>query len=843
MSSSREVSPNAGLIIQIILQWLGTGSFSPTQVSVEQMKQYCEQFAGDAYKQDRDDVREWLIQYIESQMSKNENEARGLEQANSLMREQYQGSRKRRLEAFTFFRDNIPLVKGSGSAKDGKKKVMVALEGAIQLLFAQLFIYFWSPSIAFFVYVSMNDLKWVESALKKAKNEKEIEELVNYRDPMEGCTPLMAAAEHGYVEMVKFLLAVPGIDVNATSKNENKSALQLAELQGHQAIVSVLSAHANMPVLATDKFEKPASLLSEKVFSQDMRKATILRILHQWKPGGSLGNIKDDIDRLNRVTSQLTGNADKSDRKEYRKMLVQGIKGIERAIVNHKDATSSQEDQERRNSYLETMLAFFISLRDDLQMIGGYGSAEKGKKRAMVEIEMAIQAVYGEILKAGSNPCYHFFKQVEKNKIAEVGKLLASVDDETKKQWVQHHDPVGGFTPLIVAAGLGHLEMVKILLAIPGVDVNAVSREQKMSALQFAVQNGHREVVSTLLTVEDIDLYYRDYYGQTAKHVAYVNSFGDIEQDIIREMSKRYEKSQASVKEKLDELKGALDISTVESIIKFINQQPLNFDGDDSYFYRKQLRRELVAIFETRVQSLLNNPNCTLEALKLECYFLVALRDELNLIKGMQGESADPKTSMVAIKGLIEKLALKEAEKLPSKDVNDVKEAILILALPSKEVPSIISDLMDSYFLSSDQALVDQARRVMAKLSPDQKKRVKEKLLSHVQGVAAEYKNYLSNDHWIYALSNDCQDAKNKTVLFEIFRTGDNKKVNYDTGTWIKFLSLMTNGNFLKPELSKKGGVRSKWYSPFHGNEPKEEEMTGGPSKSKSPSPDGKSGH
>lgn len=52
-------------------------------------------------------------------------------------------------------------------------------------------------------------------------------------------TPLMYAAEHGYIEIVRLLLELPQIDVLQTNKN-GKSALQLAAQNDHQKIVDML---------------------------------------------------------------------------------------------------------------------------------------------------------------------------------------------------------------------------------------------------------------------------------------------------------------------------------------------------------------------------------------------------------------------------------------------------------------------------------------------------------------------------------------------------------------------------------------------------------------------------
>ena len=52
----------------------------------------------------------------------------------------------------------------------------------------------------------------------------------------------MLAADRGHTEMVTALLAAPGLDVNAADGGVGRTALTLAEGQGHVEIMSLLRA-------------------------------------------------------------------------------------------------------------------------------------------------------------------------------------------------------------------------------------------------------------------------------------------------------------------------------------------------------------------------------------------------------------------------------------------------------------------------------------------------------------------------------------------------------------------------------------------------------------------------
>ena len=62
-----------------------------------------------------------------------------------------------------------------------------------------------------------------------------------------------------------------------------------------------------------------------------------------------------------------------------------------------------------------------------------------------------------------------------------------------------------GFSALILAAGMGNLEIVRLLVTRPGVDVNLVE-SNSCSALMIACMHGYCEVAATILEREDCDV-------------------------------------------------------------------------------------------------------------------------------------------------------------------------------------------------------------------------------------------------------------------------------------------------------------------------------------------------
>jgi ankyrin repeat protein len=82
-------------------------------------------------------------------------------------------------------------------------------------------------------------------------------------------------------------------------------------------------------------------------------------------------------------------------------------------------------------------------------------------------------------------------------------------------------------TPLHLAAAQGMEEMVKILLAHPGIDVNSRDKSGE-TPLQAAAYNGYMEILVLLLARADIDLALRLSYGVTPLYLAAKNGHEEL---------------------------------------------------------------------------------------------------------------------------------------------------------------------------------------------------------------------------------------------------------------------------------------------------------------------------
>jgi len=88
----------------------------------------------------------------------------------------------------------------------------------------------------------------------------------------DGCTPLYNASWDGHVEVVKLLLAAPGIDVNQADNGYGRTPLYSASRRNNARIVSLLL-HADAdPYLANNNGLRPI----------DVARGRARRILERW---------------------------------------------------------------------------------------------------------------------------------------------------------------------------------------------------------------------------------------------------------------------------------------------------------------------------------------------------------------------------------------------------------------------------------------------------------------------------------------------------------------------------------------------------------------------------------
>ncbi|KAM3076143.1 hypothetical protein ACMFMG_006342 [Clarireedia jacksonii] len=89
-----------------------------------------------------------------------------------------------------------------------------------------------------------------------------------------------------------------------------------------------------------------------------------------------------------------------------------------------------------------------------------------------------------------------------------------------------------GNTPLLLAAKEGHKDVVQLLLATDGVDLNCKDKEN-LTPLSWAAWNGHKDVVQLLLATNGVDLNCRDTYDGTPLLLAAQEGHKDVVQLLL----------------------------------------------------------------------------------------------------------------------------------------------------------------------------------------------------------------------------------------------------------------------------------------------------------------------
>jgi len=122
---------------------------------------------------------------------------------------------------------------------------------------------------------------------------------------------------------------------------------------------------------------------------------------------------------------------------------------------------------------------------------------------------------------------FNCFMAAVAGKVPKLIKLL--IDREVNVNFVMDD----GATALLFAAQNGHLEIVKTLLTAKNINVNFVSNDGSASALFYAAENGHLEIIKELLAAKNINVNLAMKNGATALFIAAVKGHTEIVKSLL----------------------------------------------------------------------------------------------------------------------------------------------------------------------------------------------------------------------------------------------------------------------------------------------------------------------
>ena len=320
-------------------------------------------------------------------------------------------------------------------------------------------------------------------------------------------TPLARAAASGHVNICKFLLEQPDIDVNKGGYY-NRSPLLMAAWEGHKAIVEMLLAHPNIRLSIVKAGQAGNTPLSK----------------------GKTKYIKDLIKKY--IDEHLGGGYDavkmKYGKDALEKACKDGAFADVEILINGGDDVNAKAKSDNNNTPLTRACAngksecvrLLLASPNINVNICGYNDrspllmcAWEGHTECvrMLCEHPDITPSLTKKGKAGHSP-------LSKAKTAKIKKFImdaingnasakvAYEFDEMKKKY--------GKGPLALAAKGNHLEDVKCLIS-GGEDVNQVAN-QGNTALIYASWKGHHKIVVELLKSPDLDLSKQNDNGDTA---------------------------------------------------------------------------------------------------------------------------------------------------------------------------------------------------------------------------------------------------------------------------------------------------------------------------------------
>jgi ankyrin repeat protein len=335
-------------------------------------------------------------------------------------------------------------------------------------------------------------------------------------------TPLIVAAAKGYLEIVKELIIRPGINVNAAVPGDI-TPLLLATQEGHEDIVAALLTHPDIDInLQSAPNLTPLIIAANKGYIGimtllmddpriDINKAGSdgMTPLHSAVKGGNIDAVRLLLSRPGiLINAESKGN--------YTPLSVAiyfGRTDIIDALLAHPDIDVNKGAERK----LPLRLAIEKNMRDVITALLARPDIDINKGTPIItalyqgDTETALLILQHPAIDINihinmvDTPLTY---AIMKGNTAVVAALLAKPGIDVREG-----------NPLLIAVNQERLDIVKLLVAHQGLDVNQASSDG-ITPLQAATKEGNDEIVAALLDAPGINVNLRDSKGRTPLYVA-----------------------------------------------------------------------------------------------------------------------------------------------------------------------------------------------------------------------------------------------------------------------------------------------------------------------------------
>ncbi|KYO45257.1 transient receptor potential cation channel, subfamily N, member 1 isoform A [Alligator mississippiensis] len=329
-----------------------------------------------------------------------------------------------------------------------------------------------------------------------------------------GLTPLHLSAQNGYNHLVKLLVETHLASIDAMTLSK-QTPLHLAALNGQLDVcASLLSLGANVNA-ADIQGQTPLHLAAENdhsevvkfflkhkpelVTSANMEGSTCAHIAAS---KGSIAVVKELL-KFNKAG--VTAARNKTNNSTPLHLAAAGGHCEVVKVLLQTGVSAADEDGEGLTAIHLAAKNGHINVLEALR--GSISFRITSTKTGFTALHVA--AHYGQL---------GFVREM----LTGVSATTCSEPPQSKPEGepVKEHTSESGFTPLHLAAQSGHESLVRLLLNLPGVQVDSQTSLQGSSPLHLAAQHGHTAVVGLLLSKSTSQLHLRDRQGRTCIHLA-----------------------------------------------------------------------------------------------------------------------------------------------------------------------------------------------------------------------------------------------------------------------------------------------------------------------------------